>query len=87
MFEEILEICKRNCTQNSNSSVTSLSYSIMLISHEKFYINNLTKTLCSVDVLVFVNDNTNDPSINIFDKAFNFTFYNGNKLLNEVKKY
>ena len=59
----------------------------MLISYKHFYVTNCTNTLCSVDVSVSVNSNINGPSINIFDKNFNFSFYNSSRLCYDVRKY
>ena len=59
----------------------------MLISYKHFYVTNCTNTLCSVDVSVSVNSNINGPSINIFDKNFNFSFYNSSRLSYDVRKY
>ena len=60
---------------------------LMLISYNHFYVTNCTNTLCSVDVSVSVNSNINGPSINIFDKNFNFSFYNSSRLCYDVRKY
>ena len=54
---------------------------LMLISY------NCTSNLYSVDVSVSVNSNINGPSINLFDKYFNFSFYNNDRLPYEVRKY
>ena len=59
----------------------------MLISYNRYYVNNCTNTLCSVDVSVSFNSNINGPSINIFDKNFNFSFYNSSRLCYDVRKY
>ena len=59
----------------------------MLISYNHYYVNNCTNTLCSVDVSVSFNSNINGPSINIFDKNFNFSFYNSSRLCYDVRKY
>ena len=59
----------------------------MLISYNHYYVNNCTNTLCSADVSVSFNSNINGPSINIFDKNFNFSFYNSNRLCYDVRKY
>ena len=59
----------------------------MLISYNHYYVNNCTNTLCSVDVSVSFNRNINGPSINIFDKNFNFNFYNSSSLCHDVRKY
>ena len=60
---------------------------LMLISYNHFYVTNCTNTLCSVDVSVSVNSNINGPSINIFDKNFNFSFYYSSRSSYEVSKY
>ena len=60
---------------------------LMLILYYYFYVTNCTNSLCSVDVSVSVNSNINGPSINIFDKNFNFSFYNSSGLPYEVRKY
>ena len=59
----------------------------MLISYSHFYVTNCSNTLCSVDVSVSVNSNISGPSINIFDKNFNFIFYNSSRLFYDVRKY
>ena len=58
----------------------------MPILHNQFYITNFTNNLCSVDVSISAKSNINGPSINIFDKNFNFSFYNSNRLPFEVNK-
>ena len=60
---------------------------LMLISYNHYYVTNYTNTLCSVDVSVSVNSNINGASISIFDKIFNFSFYNSSRLPYEVRKY
>ena len=60
---------------------------LMLILYYHFYVTNYTNNLCSVDVSVSVNSNISGPSINIFDKNFNFSFYNNNRLSYKVRKY
>ena len=60
---------------------------LMLISYNHFYVTNCTNTLCYVDISVSVESNTNSHSINIFDKSFNFSFYNSSRLTHEVRKY
>ena len=60
---------------------------LMLILYYHFYVISCTNNLCSVDVSVSVNSNINGPSINIFDKNFNFTFYNSSRVSSEVRKY
>ena len=59
----------------------------MLTSYNHFYVTDCTNTLCSVDVSVSVNSNINAPSINIFDKNFNLSFYNSSRLSYDVRKY
>ena len=59
----------------------------MLTSYNHFYVNNCTNNLCSVDVSVSVSSNINGSSINIFDKNFNFSFYNSRKLSYDVRQY
>ena len=59
---------------------------LMLISYNHFYVTNCANNLCSVDVSVSVNSNINGPSINIFDKNFNFSFYNSSRLCYDVRK-
>ena len=89
-----MEIWKTKSTKDSNSSVTRLviaqspgcSIVLMLISYIHFYVTNCTNTLCSVDVSVSVNSNINGHSINVFDKNFNFSFYNSSRL-SYVRKY
>ena len=60
---------------------------LMLISYNHFYVTNSTNNLCSVDASVSVYSNTNGPSINIFDKNVNFSFYSSSRLPYEVRKY
>ena len=60
---------------------------LILISYNHFYVTNCTNTLCSVDVSVSFNSNINGPSINIFDKNFNFSFYNSSRLSYDIRKY
>ena len=60
----------------------------MLISYNYYYyVNNCTNTLCSADVSVSFNSNIKGPSTNIFDKNFNFSFYNSSRLCYNVRKY
>ena len=59
----------------------------MLSSYKDFYVTNCTNTLCSGDVSVSVNSNIDGPSINIFNKTFNFSFYNSSRLPYEIRKY
>ena len=59
----------------------------MLISYNHYYVNNCTNTLFSVDVSISSNGAINGPSINIFDKNFNFSFYNSSRLSYDVRKY
>ena len=49
---------------------------LMAVSYNHFYVTNCANNLCSVNVSVSVNSNINGPSIIIFDKNFNFSFYN-----------
>ena len=60
---------------------------LMLIWHNYFYLTNCTNNLCSVDVSVSDNRNINGPSINIFDKNFNLSFYNSSRLRYEFRIY
>ena len=60
---------------------------LMLILYYHFYVTNCTNNLFSVDISVSVNSNINGSSINIFDKNFNFSFYNSSRLSYEVRKY
>ena len=55
--------------------------------NHEYHVTNCTNTLCSVDVSVSFNSNINGPSINIFDKNFNFSFYNSSRLCYDVRKY
>ena len=59
----------------------------MLILCNHFYVTNCTNNLCSVYASVSVNSNINGHSINIFDKNFNFSFYNSSRLFYEARKY
>ena len=62
---------------------------LMLILYYHFYVTNSTNNLYSVDVSVSVsvNSNINGPSINIFDKNFNFSFYSRSRLSYEVREH
>ena len=60
---------------------------LMLISYNHFYVTNCTNNLCSVDVSVSVDSNINGPSIKIFDKNFNFSFYYSSRSSYGVSKY
>ena len=57
---------------------------MMLISYYIFYATHCN--LFSV-VSVSVISNITGNSIKIFDKTFNFSFYNGSRLSYEVRKY
>ena len=89
-----MEIWKTKSTKDSNSSVTRLviarsrgcSIVLTLISDNHFYVTNCSNALCSVDVSVSANSNINGHSINVFDKNFNFSFYNSSRL-SYVRKY
>ena len=89
-----MEIWKTKSTKDSNSSVTRLviarsrgcSIVLTLISYNHFYVTNCSNALCSVDVSVSANSNINGHSINVFDKNFNFSFYNSSRL-SYVRKY
>ena len=59
----------------------------MLISYNHFYVTYCAKNLRSVDVSISVNSIFNGPSINIFDKSFNFSFYSSSRLPYDVRKY
>ena len=59
----------------------------MLISCNDFYVANCTNTLCSGNVLVSVNSNINGPSVNIFNKTFNFSVYSSSRLAYDIRKY
>ena len=60
---------------------------LRLISYNHFYVISCTNTLCSADIAVSFNNNISGPSINIFDKNFNFSFYNSSRLPYEFRKY
>ena len=60
---------------------------LMLISYNHIYVTYCAKNLRSVDVSVSVNSIFNGPSINIFDKSFNFSFYSSSRLPYDVRKY
>ena len=89
-----MEIWKTKSTKDSNSSVTRLviarsrgcSIVLTLISYNHFYVTKCSNALCSVDVSVSANSNINGHSINVFDKNFNFSFYNSSRL-SYVRKY
>ena len=59
----------------------------MLISYNQFCVTNCTNTFCSANFAISVNSNMNRPSINIFDKFFNFSFYNCSIFSYDVSKY
>ena len=93
MLIDFLKTFWRFVKQNLHKIVIarSLVYFIvlMLILYYRFYVTNCTNNLCFIDVSVSVsvNSNINGPSINIFDKNFNFSFYNSSRLSYEVRKY
>ena len=60
---------------------------LILISYNHFYVTNCANTLCSTDVSISVNSNINGPSINTFDKNFNFSFCNSSRLSDDVRKH
>ena len=60
---------------------------LMPILYYHFHVTNCTNNLCSVDVSDSVNSNINGPSINIFDRNFNFSFYSSSRLCHGVRKY
>ena len=70
-----------------NTSSGCFCIVLMLISYSLFYGTNFTNNLCSVDISVSANSNINGLSINIFDKDFNFSFFNSSRLPYEVRKY
>ena len=86
-FKKFWRFEKRNLVKIVTAQSPVYFIVLMLISYNHFYVTNCTNTLCSVDVSVSVNSNINGPSINIFGKSFNFSFYNSNRLSYEVRKY
>ena len=59
---------------------------LMLISYNHFYVTYCAM-LRSADVSISVNSSYNGPSINIFDKNFNFSFSSSSRLPYDVRKY
>ena len=86
-FKKFWRFVKRNLLKIVIARSPGYFIVLMLISYNHFYVTNCTNTLCSVDVSVSVNSNINGPSINIFDKNFNFSFYNSSRLSYEVREY
>ena len=86
-FKKFWRFVKRNLLKIVIARSPGYFIVLMLISYNHFYVTNCTNTLCSVDVSVSVNSNINGPSINIFDKNFNFSFYNSSRLCYDVRKY
>ena len=86
-FKKFWKFLKRNLLKIIIARLPGYFIVLILISYNHFYVTNCTNTLCSVDVSVSVNSNINGHSINIFDKNFNFTFYNSSRLSYEVRKY
>ena len=86
-FKKFWKFVKRNLMKIVIAQSPGYFIVLMLISYNYYYVNNCTNTLCSVDVSVSFNSNLNGPSINIFDKKFNFSFYNSSRLCYDVRKY
>ena len=86
-FRKFWRFVKRNLLKIVIARSPGYFIVLMLISYNHYYVNNCTNTLCSVDVSVSFNSNINGPSINIFDKNFNFSFYNSSRLSYDVRKY
>ena len=86
-FKKFWKFLKRNLLKIIIARLPGYFIVLILISYNHFYVTNCTNTLCSVDVSVSVNSNINGPSINIFDKNFNFSFCNSSRLSYEVRKY
>ena len=86
-FKKFWRSVKRNLLKIVIARAPGYFIVLLLISYNHFYVTNCTNTLCSVDVSVSVNSNINGPSINIFDKNFNFSFYNSSRLSYEVREY
>ena len=86
-FRKFWRFVKRNLLKIVIARSPGYFIVLMLISYNHYYVNNCTNTLCSVDVSVSFNSNINGPSINIFDKNFNFSFYNSSRLCYDVRKY
>ena len=84
-FKKFWRFVKRNLLKIVIARSPGYFIVLMLISYNHFYVTNCTNTLCSVDVSVSVNSNINGPSINIFDKNFNFSFYNSSRLSYEAR--
>ena len=86
-FKKFWRYVKRNLLKIVIALSPGYFIVLMLISNNPFYVTICTNTLCSADVSVSVNSNINGPSINIFDKNFNFSFYNSSRLSYDVRKY
>ena len=86
-FNKFWRFVKRNQLKMVIAWLPSHFIVLMLISYNHFYVTNCKNTLCSVDVSVSFNSNINGPSINTFDKNFNFSFYNSSRLCYDVRKY
>ena len=86
-FKKFWKFVKRNLLKVVIARSPGYFIVLMLISYSHFHVPNCSHTLCSVDVSVSVNSNINGPSINIFDKNFNFSFYNSSRLCYDVRKY
>ena len=86
-FKKFSRFVKRNLLKIVIAWSPGYFIVLMLISYNHYYVNNCTNTLCSVDVSVSFNSNINGPSINIFDKNFNFSFYNSSRLCYDARKY
>ena len=85
-YRKFWKFVKRNLLKIIIARLPGYFIVLILISYNHFYVTNCTNTLCSVDVSISVNSNINGPSINIFDKSFNFSFYNSSRLSYEVRK-
>ena len=86
-FKKFWRFVKRNLLKIVIAQSPGYFILLMLISYNHYYVNNCTNTLFSVDVSVSSNGAINGPSINIFDKNFNFSFYNSSRLCYDVRKY
>ena len=86
-FKKFWRFVKRNLLKIVIAPPPGYFIVLMQISYNNDYVSNCTNTLCSVDVPVSFNSNINGPSINIFDKNFNFIFYNSSRLCYDVRKY
>ena len=86
-FKKFWRFVKRNLLKIVIAWSPGYFIVLMLISYNHYYVNNCINTLCSVVLSVSFNSNINGPSINIFDKNFNFSFYSSSRLSYGVRNH